>query len=284
MTDAATAVIEATRDVLEASARVDKWKASRPIEREATSRVGAVFRRQGRMFVAELSAARGEFTEARRQPLELREAPGEGRWGRMWERVARRTRADFADRLEWIAREGMAAGFEAVAARLGTDLAFDLQNPRAIEYVREHGADLVTRIDETTRAEIRRIIGNATEKGWSYSRTARAITSRFAEFATASPLKHIASRAELVAVTETAFAYEAGNKLAAGQLRTGLPPGLGMKKQWITAGDTRVDEEQCTPNEAEGLIPFDEVHTSGHGEPPAHPGCRCTEAYEVARL
>lgn len=267
--------------ILEATARVDRWRSTRRIEREGTDRVAAMFARQARMFVAELGDARGDFTEARRQPVALREAPDEDRWGPMWVRVSRRVRADFADALAWIAREAMRAGFENLAARLGTELSLDLENPRAIAYMQVHGAELVTRIDETTRGYLRSLLTEATAKGWSYQRTAREIRRRFAGFATPSPLGHIASRAELVAVTETAFAYEEGNRQAAGQLRRELPPGMRMRKSWITAGDNRVDEAQCTPNEADGWIDFEAEHTSGHTEPPAHPGCRCTEAYEV---
>ncbi len=50
-------------------------------------------------------------------------------------------------------------------------------------------------------------------------------------------------------------------------------------KSWITAGDGRVDPDECAPNEAEGWILIDRAFGSGHQAPLAHTGCRCSLAY-----
>lgn len=49
-------------------------------------------------------------------------------------------------------------------------------------------------------------------------------------------------------------------------------------KVWQTVGDDRVSDE-CQACEAQGPIPIGDNFTSGNGEPPNHPRCRCTVNY-----
>lgn len=275
-------LLEAVRFVESTAARRDKLVAVEAIGRRHEPALASVFRQQGRAFAAELGELEARFVEARR--LNLSEAPGPGEWEPVWERAASRLTAKLQRTLESIAGEGLKAGARAAIGRLNIDLAFDLQNPRAVSFMTEHGADLVTNINATTRDYMRTLLSESVEKGWSYARTARAIRERFDGFATGSPLKHIRSRAELVSVTESSFAYEDGNRQMAERLRSDLPAGIGMEKAWLTVGDERVDEAVCMTNEAEGWIAFEESHATGHDEPPAHPGCRCTEMYQTVKV
>lgn len=49
-------------------------------------------------------------------------------------------------------------------------------------------------------------------------------------------------------------------------------------KMWLTVGDDRVSD-QCAACEAQGPIPINDNFTTGNGEPPNHPRCRCTVSY-----
>lgn len=169
-------------------------------------------------------------------------------------------------------------GAEAAMADLGNiglGIAFDLRNPRAVAYLRDKGAALVTQINETTRAEMRDLIVNMIEERASYDQIAREISRRWAEMAIPKPQGHIDSRAHLIAVTEVGNAYEAGN-LAAVQDMASL--GLAMEKSWLTVGDDRVSDG-CAENEGAGWIPLDEPFPSGDQAPLRFPGCRCTALY-----
>lgn len=104
---------------------------------------------------------------------------------------------------------------------------------------------------------------------------AREISSRFEEFAVGKPQQHIDSRAHLVAVTETAEAYEEGNRIAAKQIQQ---QGITMEKFWLTVKDNRVSDG-CDENMDAGWIGIDEAFPSGHQRPPRFPGCRCDTLY-----
>lgn len=267
--------------VIEADRVRQKLRRSSAIERATTERVGNLFRRQGRYFTSALAQLRPAFRESARR---IREAPTEAEWGHIWERASRQVRADFQDALDLAARLALTEGANALVGHLELDTSFDLSNPRAVRYLQQHGGHAVAGIDAESRAQVRTILGNAAESGWSYTRTADALIERFSSWAVGSPLRHIQSRAELIAVTETAQAYEAGNRLMADQIVEGLPPGMAMEKSWLTVGDSRVDPSQCQPNRDQGWIPVEAAHVSGVQAPPAHPGCRCTELYRTHRV
>ena len=164
--------------------------------------------------------------------------------------------------------QGVADG----AAESLLELSFSLRHPMAADYIERAGADLVTRIDETTRESLRTLLKEATENGWSYGKTSREIRRMFNGFAGRSPLRHIRDRGELVVTTEIGNAYSEG-KLIFGQDMEAR--GLRMEKRWITVGDDRVDQNECSPNAGQGWIPLSREFQSGHARPLAHPGCRC---------
>jgi len=182
-----------------------------------------------------------------------------GTWAEYLDAVAKGE--DFTEeeaiRILWgTASAGMLTGAAVSSAALSIGTSFTLENPRAVAYLAEHGADLVADINSTTRDYIRTVIRDGVDSGMSYNEMARAISDRYTEFAVGRPQLHIASRAHGIAVTEAGMAYEAGNRI-----------------------DERVSAE-CAANEQQGWIPIKKAFASGHQEPLAHPYCRCTALYQ----
>ena len=233
---------------------------------EATLR--RLFRHQGTLMEIELGKMRGSFLEAPREP----------EWGPAWERVAGDTERAFTVAVDAAAAEALRKGAQRLSDDLELGVSFDLKNPRAVAWLEAHAGQRVTRISETTRGYIRTLMTHAVDEGWSYDKTARMLKARFTEFAVGVPQQHIASRAHLIAVTESAMGYEAGNALMVADMTA---EGLQMEKHWLTVGDSRVDED-CESNEAEGWLPAEASFPDGSDEPPAHPACRCTTQYQVA--
>nr|DAN07352.1 MAG TPA: minor capsid protein [Caudoviricetes sp.] len=152
-----------------------------------------------------------------------------------------------------------------------------LPNLRARAYAKKHAAEAVTQINDTTRKEIARIVSDGVKSGSSYNDIAKAIKSKFEEFAVPSPQKHIPNRAVLVAVTELANAYCEGNAQVGDYLQSN---GVKMMKAWQTLEDDRVSDG-CKENEQAGWIPIDKEFPSGHMHPPRFPGCRCDFMQEI---
>lgn len=152
-----------------------------------------------------------------------------------------------------------------------------LPNLRARAYAKKHAAETVTQINDVTRKEIARIVSDGVKSGASYNDIAKAIKSKFEEFAVPSPQKHIPNRAVLVAVTELANAYCEGNAQVGDYLQSN---GVKMMKAWQTLEDDRVSDG-CKENEQAGWIPIDKEFPSGHMHPPRFPGCRCDFMQEI---
>ena len=152
-----------------------------------------------------------------------------------------------------------------------------LPNLRARTYAKKHAAEAVTQINDVTRKEIARIVSDGVKSGTSYNDIAKAIKSKFEEFAVPSPQKHIPNRAVLVAVTELANAYCEGNAQVGDYLQSN---GVKMMKAWQTLEDDRVSDG-CKENEQAGWIPIDKEFPSGHMHPPRFPGCRCDFMQEI---
>jgi hypothetical protein len=148
-------------------------------------------------------------------------------------------------------------------------------SPEAMEYLRNYGAKLVTKVNETTRNYIKTQVTKALEEGWSYGKAAKMITSRYEDFAIGWPQKHIQSRAHAIAVTEVGNAYCEGQSQVAWYLHS---QGLPMEKRWLTAYEPC--EKICQPNEQAGWIPIDQAFPSGHMRTLGHPVCRCDTLYQ----
>ena len=83
-------------------------------------------------------------------------------------------------------------------------------------------------------------------------------------------------RAETIAITEMAFAYNHGEKM---YIQHCIADGLigSARKQWLTADDERVCDECGGLDQEEKDL--DEPFSNGEDVPPAHPRCRCVCNY-----
>jgi len=264
-------LLDALDRFLEAMHRASKRRALAPLEKKLEKAMQKAFRKQGKLFLQRFEKFKSRFKEAYR----LKESIDDDETDPIFDQVFMETSDLIREPIKEAAKKALQAAALKTIADLKVNIAFDLENPRAVEYLELHAAEKVTNINETTRKRIKTIIIKGTEEGWSYDRMAREISSHFEEFAVGKPQEHIDSRAHLVAVTETAEAYEEGNRIAAKEIQK---QGILMEKSWLTVGDDRVSDG-CEENQDAGWIDIDEPFPSGHQRPPRFPGCRCDCLY-----
>lgn len=133
---------------------------------------------------------------------------------------------------------------------------------QAIDYAREHCAQLVTKMDEETKAQLAQVISDGIKNKRGIDGLARDIRKQFEDMST--------NRSKLIAKNETADALEQAF------IDRGNDMGITGKES-VSVGDDRVSEI-CLANEAQGVIPFNEPFLSGHMRPPFHIACRCALA------
>jgi hypothetical protein len=150
-------------------------------------------------------------------------------------------------------------------------ISFTLEDVGATEYMKARGAELVAELNKTTVDDLRSILSQGIEEGWSYDRVAKAIIAKYAAYGAARPQLHIATRAHMIAVTENAMAY-GESQLA--QARALESAGLPMLKEWGVSADERTCEN-CMGNAGDGPLPLEDPYSSGDMMTPAHPACRC---------
>lgn len=138
--------------------------------------------------------------------------------------------------------------------------------PSVAERVRTRGLEAASSIDATSREKVRAIIARGVEAADSTDDIVRALRREFAGWG---------QRANLIARTETAFAWES-------TAHDVLVANGWHGRVWLTAKDERVDaggfSGPCVDNEAAGVVPLDQAFPSGAMYPPEHPMCRCTTA------
>ncbi|MCL4504106.1 MAG: phage head morphogenesis protein [Deltaproteobacteria bacterium] len=132
-------------------------------------------------------------------------------------------------------------------------------NKLAVEWAENRAAELVTKIEESTRDYLRADVTQAVEEGWSTQQLADHLADNFG-FSEA--------RSELIARTETAFADCNGNFMAY------KSSGVVQGKEWLL-GSGHDDDDECDLNADAGVIGLDEAFPSGDLVPPAHPRCVC---------
>ena len=258
------------RDLLESITALTKiWKRDRalkPIETKLARQMAKAFRAHRAVFMREFErVGPGLYGEASAPPAI------EG----ALEAAYQATLADFLAPIETAAEAAIAAAAKHRVAEFGVDFSFDLKNPRAVAAIKDRAAAAVTEIDATTREEIARIVTQGMEEGYNYQKVARQIIAKYDEFGVGKPQAHIRNRAELIAVTEAAEAYETGNRLVIDEMTA---VGLEMEMHWSSVGDGKVSEG-CRRNEAAGWIPVNQAFPSGHQHAPRFPGCRCAILY-----
>ena len=244
-----------------------KARAVAPLERRLLASVKRVFALQEAALLRRLVRVKSRFPA-------LRESDTDEALDALIEQALSATRLPFERAIDQAAQDAFLAGAQAVIAEMGevaAGFSFDLRHPQAEAYLRSHAAERVTMIAETTRLGLRAILRQGMENGWGYSKTARAIREKYAEFSKPSPQKHIRNRAELIAITEVGEAYEAAALLTAQELDAA---GVTIEKSWLTVGDARVTAK-CRANQAKGWISVDASFPSGHRRPLRFPGCRC---------
>lgn len=172
---------------------------------------------------------------------------------------------DLSDDIAEIYADGMTAALPLT----GADISVAQINARALEYAQEHAAELVTLIEANTRDLIRDDVAMAISEGWSADELREAIagSTGFSD-----------DRAMMIARTELIDANNQGNLAG---YREAARQGIGLKKEWLTAGDDLVSED-CEENEDAGPIPLEDDFPSGDDAPPAHPNCRCAIAPVLA--
>ena len=239
-----------------------------PIEKRLSAEMSKAFAIHKKVFMAELDrSVRKMFTEAVSSTI----VPVEGALNL----------ADYAsfDAFSYPLQDAAAAAIQAAishrVAEFETDFAFNIKNTRATNAIRNQAAKTVSNITSTTRKELSAILTKGMDEGQSYSQVARNIVAKYKEFGVGSPLKHLRTRAELIAVTEMGQAYETGNRIVIDEM---ADVGLDMEKSWSTVGDERVSQ-LCRTNAAAGWIGLDVPFPSGHQYPPGHPGCRSATLY-----
>lgn len=248
-----------------------------PIERKLERSLIRGFSLQRTQFLRRLARHRGKFA------VKMREALGEDDWVPAFNAAAAASAGPMISAVDAAARDALAAGIRTIRADLGNPeqiTSFKVKSPEAIAYLKRHGAERISGINDTTRASVRSILVRATESGWSYQRTEKALIDLYAGFSTPVPQKHlgvgtptqIGTRARLIAVTETAQAYEDGRRLVSARLRAA---GIPMEKRWITAPKENVCSI-CSSGQGDGWISDEDSFSNGRDGPPAHPACRCS--------
>ena len=215
----------------------------------------------------------------------------------------------------------MKAGAKAWEEKLGGKLLYDSDND-VQNWIRERTAGLITNIGEETRAAVKMILWKGQQENWTAAQIARhirpciglmqsdaAANTRYqqsvydslrkahprmteasaAKKAQEAALKYAArqhrTRADMIANTELAFAYNRGENMS---IRNAMRDGLmgSCVKIWRTAGSERVCPRCGALNGKE--IGFDEsfdiagkeLFPGMHETPPAHPRCRCVVQYK----
>ncbi len=272
MLDALSRLNEAIDAFLTEASRADKARIVEPAARKIEKLMARLFAEQGRIFAREHEKHRGKYPmeESARDELE-----------RIMAAVTGATEEEMATGLVGILGTVMDTAAKDFIAQFGAEdfaeKAFSLDNPKAVKFLEDHAADMVTKIDATTRDQMKTLLTQASDEGWSYGKTAKAIKERFDGFAGKLPQLHIQSRAHLVAVTESRMAYEQANLQTALELEAA---GLEMEKYWMNSGDSRVSDG-CRSNTAAGWIPIGDDFPSGDAAPPRFPGCRCDVHYRM---
>jgi len=191
-------LLQALDRFIERLERTSKRRILSPIIGKLERAMQKAFRTQCRAFLERLATLSDQFP--------VQEAVKKVDWFPHWDEALQETDPLFTGPIAeaaGTAMQGAARRFILdLGAEIGAGISFDLKNPRAVAYLREHGAELVTKVNQTTKDVIRGIVVQGVDEGWSYDRMAKEISSRFEEFAVGKPQLHIDSRAHLVAITE----------------------------------------------------------------------------------
>lgn len=253
----AKAALAAGGKMAKADRQRPKLDRNRPSRRKAATALNKTFSRLFADEATRLAASAG----ALRPKLAKADTPSgsnEDDWldAAAWDEAEAEARAV----LERQAQEGVVESLAAIG--LDDSGVTELANDRAVAWAKSHAADMISKIAETTRDELRALIVESESSGWSVAKLAKKI-----EDATAFS----AERATLIAQHETRTADNQGSLEAWRAAKHDL--GIAIKKRWQPRGANVCPA--CLANEAEGAIDVDENFASGAAAAPAHPRCEC---------
>lgn len=192
---------------------------------------------------------------------------------------------DIVDGIDLSAMDALVGAFEAelqdvatdgarlALKQIGVEVDLDLPNERAATWASRRAAELVGKkvdddgnltdnprakyaITEGTREHLRALVTDAIDEGWSNDTLATNIKGSYA---------FSASRAELIARTETARADVAGNL-------------IGWKASDVVTHKVWLAAEDCCPEccDLDGVeVALDDGFPDAGDGPPLHPSCRC---------
>ncbi len=141
----------------------------------------------------------------------------------------------------------------------GVSVDWDLVNAQAVAWAKKYAAQLVTKINDTTRHMLADAIIKHLD---THGSTLGDLQKKIQGVMNANDV-----RARLIAQTEITRSYANGN------LTTWKESGAIEKKRWRTNNDSLVCEV-CAPLNGK-VAELDAEFEDGLTSPPAHPGCRC---------
>jgi len=156
-----------------------------------------------------------------------------------------------------------AAGNVALA-ELGVSVAFDVLNPRVVDWLKEHAAEAVTSIGDTTKKALKKTLLEGIENGESIAKLTKRVQAEYKN------LELEAWRAKRISMTETKMASNRGN--FEGIKQTGL-----TGKKGILLGPRPCGI--CLGYEGRGLIDLDDTW-DGFDCPLFHVGGHCDMYFE----
>lgn len=149
------------------------------------------------------------------------------------------------------------------AADVGIDVAFSLDNP-FVQDVLEGLASQIASVADTTRQDVRDLVGRQAAEGWSMEELQKQIRAK----------GEIASRdrALTIARTESARAYTEGSRAAY------KASGVVSQVTWLIGPDSC---DLCAPLDGM-IVGIDEEFAPGISGPPLHPNCTCALSPVIA--
>ncbi len=141
----------------------------------------------------------------------------------------------------------------------GIKVDWQLVNENAVTWAKDYGAQLVSKINDTTRQTLAELVSQ-------HLNTPGATLGDLQEKIQAT-MKANEVRARLIAQTEITRAFAQGN------LKAWQESGAIEKKRWRTNNDSLVCEI-CAPLNGK-VVELNVEFAKGLASPPAHPGCRC---------
>ena len=149
---------------------------------------------------------------------------------------------------------------------LGIGTGFDITNPRVARWIKEHGAEAVKNISDTTMEALRRTLQEGIANGESIPKLSERIADTYGQARD--------YRTDRIARTETTTASNQGTLEAYKQSE------VVEKKEWVATLDDRVrPEHEAMDGE---VVDLDSAFSNGL-QSPGEPNCRCTIAAVLSK-